>query len=374
MTPLERFDAVMTYGTPDRLPHWELGAWGQALERWEQEGIDPTLVRGDWFAGLPGLGCDPKIFAPLDFKLRPYFEYLVIEETERYLVARNGLGVVTKALKEGTVHGTRMSMDQYLHFPVETLEDFEALKQRYDPTDPARYPANWDELVAAWRQRDCPLVLGRTCLGGFYWNMREWMGTENLSFALVEQPRLVHAMCEFFADFVIEVTRRARRDIQFDYFILNEDIAFKSAPLLSPEHYRQFIVPPMKRLISTLKSAGVRWVGLDTDGNAEPLLPLMIESGVDIFWPLERAAEHTDPAFLRQVFGRDLRLWGGVDKREIARGPAAIDAHLRSLAPMVEAGGYVPTLDHTFPPDISRADFEYYLAQKMRLLRGEFGA
>jgi uroporphyrinogen decarboxylase len=75
---------------------------------------------------------------------------------------------------------------------------------------------------------------------------------------------------------------------------------------------------------------------------------------------------------LRKKYGRDLRLWGGVDKRELAKGPAAIDSHLASLLPMIEDGGFIPTVDHLVPPDVSLENFEYYMKRKQQLLRGEF--
>jgi uroporphyrinogen decarboxylase len=59
-----------------------------------------------------------------------------------------------------------------------------------------------------------------------------------------------------------------------------------------------------------------------------------------------------------------------VDKRELAKGPAAIDAHLKTLAPLIEEGGFIPTVDHTVPPDVSLADFRYYLERKKALLAG----
>jgi uroporphyrinogen decarboxylase len=77
-----------------------------------------------------------------------------------------------------------------------------------------------------------------------------------------------------------------------------------------------------------------------------------------------------DPVRLRRKFGRDMRLWGGVDKRELAKGPAAIDAHLKELAPLVEEGGFIPTVDHTVPPDVSLDNFRYYMDRKRELLAG----
>jgi uroporphyrinogen decarboxylase len=77
-----------------------------------------------------------------------------------------------------------------------------------------------------------------------------------------------------------------------------------------------------------------------------------------------------DPVRIRRKFGKGLRLWGGVDKREIARGPEAIDRHLAALAPLIEEGGFIPTVDHTVPPDISWDNFRYYMDVKRRLLAG----
>ena len=78
-----------------------------------------------------------------------------------------------------------------------------------------------------------------------------------------------------------------------------------------------------------------------------------------------------DPVELRKKYGRALRMWGAVDKREIAAGPANIDAHLRALEPLIADGGFIPTVDHLVPPDVSLENFLYYLKQKEKLLRGE---
>jgi uroporphyrinogen decarboxylase len=77
---------------------------------------------------------------------------------------------------------------------------------------------------------------------------------------------------------------------------------------------------------------------------------------------------------LRKRFGKGLRLWGGVDKRVLAQGPAAIRAHLREFIPLIEEGGFIPTVDHTVPPDVSWENFRYYMDLKRRLLAGAFTA
>ena len=373
MTNRENFLAVMEYRQPDRVLNWEVGVWPQTIERWEKEGLDRRLLKWDWFTGEDYFNLDNREYIPINLSMLPLFAEEVIERTCEYEVIRNSIGIVTKALLEGSVGRSRMSMDQYLSFPVETYQDFEALKPRYIAGQAARYEQGWKEFrLQGWKNRQHVLVAGRNCSTlGFYWRAREWMGTENLSYAWYDDPALCDNMMEFIADFTIEMLRPVLNEVAVDYIFLNEDMAMKSGPLLSPEHYRRYIFPHMRRLVDFIKSKGVPYVIVDTDGNSEPLIPQLLEAGVDGIWPIERASENTDPIVLRAKYGKALRLWGAVDKRCIAAGFNAIDEHLRTLIPLIEEGGFIPTVDHLVPPDISLENFSYYMKQKMKLLKGE---
>ena len=372
MTDLERFLAVMEYEPFDRVPNHELGVWPQTIERWAAEGMPREKLTFDWFASEDYFGFDRREFIPVNFDMIPAFEPEVLERTNRYEIVRDSKGVVKKELIEGSIGTFRMCMDTYLSWPVKTVADFRELRKRYVAKLDARHPKGWKEtMLPGWRDRQNPLILGRNCAAcGFYWRAREWMGTENLSYAWYDDPALAHDMMEFFADFTIEVARPILEETDIEYFNLNEDFAMKNGPLLSPDTFRKFIYKPLKRLVEFFKSHGTRYVILDSDGNPEVLIPLLMDAGIDAIWPLERAAD-MDPLRIRKKFGKSLRLFGGVDKRELAKGPKAIDPHLRELAPLVEEGGFIPSVDHTVPPDISWDDFCYYMDAKRRLLEGK---
>lgn len=373
MNALERFHACMEYGAPDRVPNHEVGVWVQTKLRWAEEGLPVDDLHWDWFVGEPHWDLDPREYADIRFDMVPAFPEKVLEREGETEIIQRANGVVSRALVTGAAEGMRASMDEYLRFPVTTREDFRALKHRYRPSSPSRYPAYWqDFLLKGWQQRQHPLVLGRNCSTlGYYWRAREWMGTENLSYAWYDEPEMLEEMMEFVTDFTIETARPLfAAGVRPDYVFINEDLSMKNGPLLSPEMYRRFILPEMKRLVAFLKSSGVRWVVVDTDGNCELVIPLFLEAGVDAIWPLERASD-MDPVDIRKRFGRSMRLWGGVDKRVLAQDPAAIDAHLRTLQPLIADGGFIPTVDHLVPPDVSRANFEHYMARKHQLLRGE---
>ena len=59
---------------------------------------------------------------------------------------------------------------------------------------------------------------------------------------------------------------------------------------------------------------------------------------------------------------------GGIDKRVLARDKAAIDRELARQLPLVRGGGYIPTIDHSIPPDVSYENFSYYWKRKKELL------
>ena len=167
------------------------------------------------------------------------------------------------------------------------------------------------------------------------------MGTEALSYALFDQPGAGarhHGVPRRLPDRgrppVLEKTT-------VEYVCFNEDLSMKTGPLISPKAYRTFIFPRLKRVIEFYKSHGCRYVAIDTDGNPEAVVPLFMDAGVDILWPLERASDQ-DPVRLRKKFGKSLRLWGGVDKRILAEGPEAIDAHLRTMLPTDRGGRLHP--------------------------------
>lgn len=363
----------MEYKSVDRIPNYELGIWPQTGERWEKEGLKSfTLHYGDWFAGEEYFNMDCREFIPVNYDMLPPFEEKILEKTDRYEIFQDSKGAVRKALIDGTTKGVRMSMDQFLKFPVEKPEDWRELKKRYEPKLPTRYPVRWKEQkLVGWKNRRHVLVLGENCAaGGFYWRAREWMGTENLSYAWYDYPDMMHDMMETYTDFVIECSCPILEEIDADYFNLSEDFAMKTGPMLSPDTFRKFILPRMKKLVSFLKSHGVRYVTLDSDGNCEALIPMLMDAGIDLIWPLERASD-MDPVRLRKKFGKELRLSGGIDKRELAKDKKSIDVHLSELGPLIEEGGYIPSVDHTVPPDVSWENFCYYMEKKQLLLKKE---
>lgn len=282
------------------------------------------------------------------------------------------MGVTHRAMKEGTVKGMRMSMDQYIDFPVKDRASFKQWAKRFKVDITARYPKDWEGLVKRWGARDCPLCLLGNGQFGFYSMLRTWMGTEGVSYILYDDPDLVHEMLYFLADYIIELIDKALREVEIDYFNFFEDMSFKNGPLISPEMFRKFFLPHYKRVVNHLKENGVELIIVDTDGNPMKLLPLFIEAGVNGLWPIEVAAG-LDPIVIRKEFGNDLALIGGIDKRILFGSKEGIrNEVLRVLDYMLPRGGYIPTIDHAVSPEASLENFMYYLDIKKKVLEGKY--
>ncbi|PIU61666.1 MAG: hypothetical protein COS85_20495 [Armatimonadetes bacterium CG07_land_8_20_14_0_80_59_28] len=99
-----------------------------------------------------------------------------------------------------------------------------------------------------------------------------------------------------------------------------------------------------------------------------------LEAGFNHLCPLEQAAG-MDAVKIRKEYGTSLALLGSLDKRELAKGKAEIERELLRQVPfLLETGGYIPTIDHAIPPDVSYGNFLYYLEFKRQLVEGRPGA
>ncbi len=133
-----------------------------------------------------------------------------------------------------------------------------------------------------------------------------------------DQPALVEEMIESHTEFFLKLVERALADSTYDYFNFFEDFAGKGGPLIGPEIFRKFFLKAYQRVTARLRQAGIKHIWLDSDGDPEVLIPLLIEAGITVLWPLEQASG-MDPVRLRKKFGNDIGLVGGIDKRSWPR-------------------------------------------------------
>lgn len=361
MNDRERFLATMHYRERDRCPWGEMGFWPETLACWHDQGW-PEDAHLASFLGYDRLREEVGV----SMGLIPGFKTETIEETATHRIVRRPDGVVCKEF----VGEHSFRMPQWLRFPLQTRQDWEReFVPRLNPQSPARYPLYWAEKTRIWAQRDYPLGLRAGSVFGW---LRNWMGLEGISQALYDDPQWVQEMMDYVVEFSMAVSHRVLDEVQLDYVLLWEDMAYKAGPLISPRMFRQFMLQPYRKLTGFIRKHGVELIFVDSDGDSETLLPLWLEGGVNGFYPIERASG-MDPVCLRQRFGRVLRLMGGIDKRALISGPLAIEGELAHVAPLVAEGGYLPWCDHHVPPDVPLAHYLHYVRRMKEMTLDPLG-
>ena len=379
MTGRERLRKVMRHEQPDRMPYMFGNPRRSTLDAWRKQGLSEEQER-NWqgFVGsdpLIGIG---KLFAgPL-----PPFEEKVLEESNNKRIWIDHWGV--KRLDAVNQPTEGFATRRYLEFPVKSLEDFEEMKERFDPhspertgpvEDPERFrslnPDMYRHLVGGecWRDRiqlcntsDAPVV---TSIPGLYWTPRDWCGFEGLSVMFRDQPELVHEMMEYWTWFIMELLREPLQNIKVDQLTVNEDMAYKTAAMISPADMREFMLPRYRRLYEFFKGHGVECVAMDSDGHNSEILEVFHPEAIDGIEPLEIAAGNDPERYLARH--PELFIAGGIDKRELRFSREQVRAEVvRRYQVARRYGGYIPTVDHGVPPDIPVRNFLYMV----ELLKG----
>jgi uroporphyrinogen-III decarboxylase len=373
----QRFNSAMHFRQADRLPFCEfLGYWTETRNRWYGEGLPWGAELEDYFDfddGLtPSLGrlvpraSSPSEFAPgreqipLDFGPIPRFPVKTLEEAERYRIERDGMGITRRVMKGMS------TLPAYIGNPVRSREDLDKMKKRFRPDDPRRYPLSWsEELIEHYRHLDHPVGIS---MPGFFGQARLFMGLENLLIAFHRNPELVSEIMNFWADFILKVIGPAVKAVRFDYANIWEDMAYNRGPFISQSLFRRHMLPCYRKVTAFLKEHGIEVIMVDTDGHVEPLVPLFIEGGVNCLYPLEAQAG-MDCLDLRERYGKRLLLIGNVDKRALVGGRKTIERELKRVLPrMIEEGGYIPSIDHSVPPDVPLQHYRYYIDLLRRFL------
>jgi uroporphyrinogen decarboxylase len=348
MNELERFHACMNYQPVDRAPFWIWGPWPETAERWRAEGYDPDCPPDD--------GDDKRLWEGQWFFPCPPFEHTVIEEDEEHVLYVNHEGILMRELKGNPMS----SMPQFVKFPVDTREEFRRFwRERMQPDLALRLGADWQAQLRALRAKQQPFVIISDRWGGFFGPLRNLVGVQRLCTLFYDDPAFVEEMMDANADFIIAMMGRILDVTTIDAFSFWEDMAYKTAPLISPHQVRKYMLPRYRRVVDFLRGRGVTFIGLDSDGRMDSLIPVWMDAGLNFLYPFEVQAG-MDVLAVRRKYGRELRIWGGVDKRALAQGHAAIDAELERVRPLIEEGGYIPHTDHSIPPDVSYENFRYY--------------
>lgn len=363
MNDRERYLETLLFGKPDKVPFAPGGPRESTLEAWYGQGLARDA---DWQEtmrreiGLEPVRKSPQPGVAIRHAMIPEFEEKVLEERVDSLIVQDWKGNICEISKRFDVSYLRFAKDfctrRWIRCPVETWDDWEAMKQRYDANDPTRVPPDLPNLGKQLANRDC--VVGIHVHGPF-WQLREWLGFEALCMKFLDDPDMIRDMVTFWMEFISTLLQKITRYIVLDYFHISEDMAYKEKSMISPRMVREFLQPCYIQWGEIVKSSGCPIYDVDSDGYVGELIPIWIESGINVCDPVEVAAGNDINQF-RETFGTKMAFKGGVDKRQIAKGGKTLHAEMARIEPVLRSGGYIPGFDHAVPPDVSWQNFLEY--------------
>jgi len=364
MTPRERYRETLLFGNPDRVPFAPGGPRESTLACWHQQGLPEGRDYSDALHEILGIKRErtrPQTHPGVSFQMIPTFEEKVIEHRDGHYIVQDWMGAITEISDRYDYTYIRAAKDfvtrKWHRFPVQHRDDWERMKERYDPRGPGRFPDDFEGRCERLRDRDYPVGIH---FNGPFWQMREWCGFEGLCMLMADDPEFVDEMAAFWAQFASATMAPILERVELDWVGLSEDMAYKGHSMISPAMVRRFLMPAYRRWVKEIKSSGCPIIDMDSDGMVEELIPLWIEVGINCCDPIEVAAGN-DIVEYRRRFGRAMAYKGGIDKRAIAKGRDVMRAEvMRVVAPLFADGGYIPGCDHGVPPDISWPSFIEY--------------
>ncbi|MEM2673837.1 MAG: uroporphyrinogen decarboxylase family protein, partial [Candidatus Bathyarchaeia archaeon] len=194
--------------------------------------------------------------------------------------------------------------------------------------------------------------------------LRNWMGVERISVAFYRDPDWIAEMMDTLVDLWIKIIRKALKDVKVDFATWWEDMCYNRGPLISVKHFEEFMVPRYRKVTEVLREYGVYINVVDCDGDISLLVPGWLKAGINCMFPLE--ARYINIYRLREEFGKKLLLMGGVNKFALISGEKAITRELEGLTSLLKEGGYIPTVDHRVPPEVSYSTYLHYLKEKRK--------
>lgn len=239
-------------------------------------------------------------------------------------------------------------------------DNFKELFKTYkwpDPLEENRYTGLETEAMEAGKSGNAVVLMG-ICPGIV--EMYSWLrGTESFYMDLIAEQANVNMILDKLCDIKIAFWEKVLLKIGASIDIVNEadDMASQNSMLFSPEIYRKLIKPYHRRLFSRIKKAAPNVkIVFHSCGAVRPIIPDLIDIGIDALNPIQVNAKGMEPVELKREYGRDLCFWGGgidTQKYLVEGSPEQIKDHVRqnieSLAP---GGGYIFATTHTIQPGV----------------------
>ena len=261
-------------------------------------------------------------------------------------------GVGWRAAKYSTPFGE----GKYTEMTRHPLADDDAVT-RYQAPDPLR-PELYTETARVLEQyKDQYWVVGVTVTTIFEtaWALR---GLQQMLSDFVLNPDLADCILDIPYHYHLTAAKKLAQ-MGVDMIWLGDDVGAQNAMMISPKMWRRFFKPRMANFIAELKAINPQIkVAYHSDGVIYPIIPDLIEIGLDVLNPVQPAS--MDPVRLKQDYGDKLCFWGSIDEQYTLPfgSPAEVEAEVKTrLQTLGKHGGLIIGPTHHVQLDTPMANF-----------------
>jgi uroporphyrinogen decarboxylase len=184
------------------------------------------------------------------------------------------------------------------------------------------------------------------------------MGFEKMLSDMAVNPAVVEAVMDGMGEFYLDQTSRIMEAARgrVDMVYIADDLASQQSLLISEAMYRRFLLPRWKHFIDTIKMKFGNHIifHYHSCGAIAPLIPALMETGIDVLNPIQPLARGMTPKALKAQFGGQLCFSGGFDiQKMLPRGkPHEIKRAAQELVDVLgKDGGYIAAAAHAVQPD-----------------------
>ena len=321
MTSRERVLTAFEHQEPDRVPCWcgaSVGFWDKAKRHLQLDDEALRIRLGDDFRRVFAQYSGP------DFKLSEGATYRTV-----FGVEREGLGY-GQPMTHPLAGATTKDVHDY-QWPDPAWMDISHIRSQAE-----EYDRQYAILGGDWSP--------------FWHDAIDLLGMENLYMKMYDEPELVDAVMQHLVDYYVEVSRRifnAAAEVT-DIFFIGNDLGGQTGPLLSPDLFERFVLPHLRRLIDLGHSYNLK-VQLHCCGGFAPLIPALIDAGLDGLHAIQPSCHGMDLRELKRDFGDKILFNGAIDSHHvlIEGTPDTVrEKTWEVLDIMAPGGGYVAGASH----------------------------
>jgi uroporphyrinogen decarboxylase len=365
MTSRERLLTALDHREPDRIP-FDLGstqvtgihvvAYRRLREHLGLPPVEPRICDVVQGLALPDddlvdrLGIDIRGLFPLN----SHNWKIDVVDAGEYWAFLDEWGMTQHQPKEGGLYFSVVKSP--LDRPDLTVEDVRAHAWP-DTGDPQRIEG-LRELAQSYRDQGRAVMI-KGVLAGIFEMSQRVRGMERVMVDLAADEALACAVLDTMVELKLRFWEMAlpRLGDLVDVVSEADDYATQTSQLISPRMFRRISKPRLQTLFARIHQlAPHAKLFFHSDGNIRPILPDLIEIGIDILNPVHITATGMEPAALKRDFGRDVCFWGGgVETQNVLPfgTPQEVrDNVRRNIDALAPGGGYVFNTIHNIQADV----------------------